>query len=313
MSYLRYTSLVTISIVLVTITVNAAPPSPPRGPELHIVFTGVVLYKKVDGTSLAYKVLAPDAPSHDAYVRFSPDDYESSSTLKPLPTRCANPQQQYVLLETEALTVDPPDAVTDQPPLGPATALDRIVNLKDLAGGDDAEFDADYDQPVPKPKKIATQFLIDRGTLLQVVEPSHKPWFWDFSQYSNFLGHYSKKEPCDVRLCGVSGIELTLNLKNGDPISLVSSRDRQRKLVLRSKSGNPISITIGNSRKRDIECKGTIKRKVDQDFEHHYMMLKKVARKCIPFPALEDCSKSAPLPVSVISRGGSDCVGAQWR
>jgi hypothetical protein len=288
---------------------GAPPPSPPSGPALHIAFTGVILYKRVDGSTLAYKVLAPDAASHIAYIRFSARDYQPTSTLRPSATSCSPGSFQYVELRNEGLTIEPRGAVTDQPPVGPPTALDAVVHLKDLSGG---EFNDEYDQPIPKPKKIATQFLIDRGQLLPDIEPGHEPWIWEFWEFSqNIFGTYSRRKKCDVELCGISGIDLRLNLRNGEPISFVSSRDPKRRLVLKSTDGKQISITIGNSRKKDIECKGKIEKKPDGDFEHHFMMVKNPARKCIPFPGI-DCPKKPGAPSSMTSKGGSDCVGAQW-
>jgi hypothetical protein len=272
----------------------------------------VFLYKNMGGTNLAYKALAPDVAGHFGYVRFSPDNYDNSSTLKALPTECTATPQQYVKLKTEGLTIQPADAVVETPPATPQNALDRFVHLKALAGPD-AQLNKDYDQSIPKENKIATQFLIDRGKLMPVIENIYTPWYWEFYEYSkNAFGKYSKAKYCDTKVCGVSGLQLTLQLKEDKPFQLVSSRDPQRRLTLKSKDGKPIEITIGNSRKDDVECRGQIEEEPDGDFAHHYVMVLKGKRKCIPFPGGECGKEGIRPPFSLLSRGGSDCVGAQW-
>jgi hypothetical protein len=314
MGWRRYALLVVLSVVFVTGAAGAESPPPPVGPELHITFTGVLVYKKMDGANLAYKVLAPDAPSHEAYIRFAVEDYDPSSTLKPshAPFQCEGRNLQYVALDTDGLTIEPAAAVTDQPPLRPNMAFDQIAHLKALAGPD-SEFDPDYDQATPKPSKVEAQFLLDRGSLEPVVEPGYDPIIWEFWGYKKTIsGDIQKTTDCGLQLCGVSGVELTLHLKDNMPISLVSSRDpAKRRLVLKPAPGGAVAITIGNSRKDDILCQGMKQAKPDEDFLHNYKMLKKATQKCMPFPALECAKKKAPR-TSMLSRGGSNCLGGQW-
>lgn len=304
----RVSGLVFHTVTAFVLVISSTPVVTAAEPKLDIVFTGVVVYKKADSTPLAYKVIAPASSRHLAYVRFSPADYDQSSTLPPMPTSCTKPTQQYVVLENEGLIIEPEDAVVDPLGLAPGMAMEKVVSLKDLAGAN-AIFDPDYDQPTPTPNKVATQFVMDRGSLQHVAERELKPWYWEFSEYSKFLFLYNKKDYCGKRLCGISGIRLTLKLKDERPIRLVSTRDRARMLVLKVKTGSTTSITIGNSRKKDIICKGTPKKKPDGDFAHQFMMVKGIKRECIPF-AGADCVHA--VPIDDRSRGGSDCVGAQW-
>jgi hypothetical protein len=312
MSRLRYISLVGLFVVIVTEPATAAPPPP--SPELHITFTGVLVYKRMDGPDLAYKVLAPDAPSHSGYVRFAVADYQPSSTLKPSgnPFLCDGGRFQYVSLDADGLAIEPSDAVIDRPPLRAGTAFDRIAHLKTLAGAN-SELDPDYDQPAPKPHRIAAQFLLDRGSVEPVVEPGYQPVIWDFWGYRKTItGAIQKTTACGVQLCGTSGVDLTLHLKDNSPISLVSSKDPvKRRLVLKPADGKALSITIGNSRKDDIVCQGMKHPVPDEDFLHNYKMVRKATRECMPFPALE-CGKQPGPPVSITSRGGSNCLGSQW-
>jgi hypothetical protein len=314
MSYLRHVFLIGLSAALVAGAANAAPPPPPAGPEFHISFTGVLLYKKIDGPNLGYKVIAPRAPSHEAYVRLAAADYDPSSTLKPSPPfECEGIQMRYVRLDSEALTIEPAAAVTDLPPLRAGTTFDRIAHLKTLAG-QASEFDPDYDQDTPKPGKAETQFLMDRGSLETVVEPGYLPIMWEFWEYRNTPAGPVKTTDCRYGVCGVSGTDLTLHLRSGDtPFSLVSSRDPAgRRLVFRPAVGKNVAITIGNSRKVDILCNGMHHAKPDVDFIHTYGMVKKASRKCMPFPGMTDCRAKNRPRISMTSRGGSDCIGAQW-
>jgi hypothetical protein len=289
----------------------ARPPSSPAGPKLVIDFTGSLLFRKLEG-DIGYKVIAPVHGSHTAYVRFSPENYDPSSTIKPpLKTDCKVEPQQYVVLKTEGLSIKT-DLVSDQPPAGPPNAFARVATLSDLAGGSGVELNSEYDKPTPAEKKVATQFRIDRGSLRAVVEDGYVPWWWRFHEFSKDAnGDIVKGKYCGQEICGISAIQLTLQLKEDQPVTLVSSRDLQRILVLKSKDGKPIHITFGNSRKEDIECRGEIKHEPDPDFDHHYVMLKNVKRRCIPFPGTE-CGKDFASPNSPKSKGGSDCVGAQW-
>ena len=279
-------------------------PTPYPGPELDIVFTGIVVFKAVPGTDPTYKVILPKSPHHYAYIRFPTSAYDESQTNLSLQHSfpCAGIQARYAVLVKDGLSLQPQEAIFDTK-LIPGKALDSLVHLGDLVPAG-TKFDSEYDQDKPG-SKVAAQFDLRNGTLTPALEPGCDPFYWEFRETET-------GKPVKT-VCSGSGITAKIRIKKGQGknVYLLSSQAGQR-LTLVLKDGETTTINIGNSRNADIACPpGKSEPTKDPDFMHHYQVLKDVQGKYIPYPTTS-CKIKPPGEVSLLSSRGSNCIGSQW-
>jgi hypothetical protein len=279
-------------------------PTPYPGPELDIVFTGIVVFKEVPGTDPTYKVILPRSSQHYAYIRFPTSAYDESQTNLPLQHAfpCAGIQARYAVLVKDGLTLQPPGAIFDTKVV-PGNALDSLVHLRDLVPPG-TDFDPEYDKEKPG-AKVAAQFDLRNGTLTPALEPGYDPYYWEFRETEN-------AKPIKA-VCSGSGITAKIRIKQGQGknVYILSSQASQR-LTLALRDGETTTINIGNSRNADIACPpGKSEPTVDPDFMNHYQVLKGIQGKYIPYPTTS-CKVKPPGTVSLMSARGSNCIGSQW-
>jgi hypothetical protein len=294
------------ALCAVTLSADASPkkasPNPSTGPVLQITFTGLVVFRQ---NGKGYRVVLPERKDngHVAFILFPKED---AFTDVPVTDFECQGAYRWIRLEGDRLTLDTGKLVaplfTEPPDLS-----GWLVHLSSLARGNQFN-DLDYNQASPKPKNVAAQIDVNRGTLEPAVDTP--PQEWEFKTEDG--------QTSGVSICGVSGTNWSLPLTPGTrEIAVRSSRMRNPILTLRNLSdGETRTLTIGNSRTEDIDsCRPKPMANEDPDFKIHYLVLKgKVDKEFMPvkLDPRKPCNPKTGPGEPKRSLRGSDCMGGQW-